>query len=132
MFTGLLWLVVTHHCALEDTVSYFLGAASTLNNSNSDEDHCPAHSNEDPASHSEGQLCGTSVFIEARNIKLKISLPTFTPAFFRALDSLPHALMANYDANLFSELRQSELIPAASQLANSLSLAPNAPPLDLV
>lgn len=133
---ALLWLVAMHHCAVEDLTSWIFGGKSAHVAASADTNgsplQCPSHSQNDSSSHKEGQPCGSiiqaSTKVEFRRVE-PILLPLSVAfALFLRVDFLAsNSLKAVPEADIKILDRPSVLL----QLAHSLSLAPNAPPVTL-
>jgi hypothetical protein len=126
----LLWFVATHHCVFEQLIlnyrhlpSYQVDIASS---------ECPSHSSSDPYSHNEGKSCGTFLQSNFSNELREATQETLTPIVDVLIVFLSNSL-ADVDLFHFSSavsFETSDLI-FLSQRANSLSIAPNAPPVTL-
>ncbi len=131
----LLWFVATYHCALEQLISKLDNQPFSHTHTSSDpssQTDCPSHSSEDPSSHSEGKSCGTillpSLSCQPQNSAQVAFVPTANSLLVLLSNSFGYR-----DPFLTCEAVMIESADAAalSQLAYSLSIAPNAPPVTL-
>lgn len=130
----LLWIVATYHCAFEQLISGHRHTptsqtATTLPDSSSRSD-CPSHTSGDPSSHSEGKACGPVLQSTSSNQSQDAAQVALVPIVGAILATLSSG-MSDSTPILSTVSFKNANSAGLSQRANSLSIAPNAPPVML-
>lgn len=132
----LLWFVATHHCAFERLISDLgerpFSQNSTPYSDSSSQSDCPSHPSGDSSSHSEGKTCSTLFQLSSSSQLLDATKATPVPLTSSLLAVLSNSL-GYLNPFLSGPTAPFDIADSAalSQCADSLSIAPNAPPITL-
>lgn len=130
----LVCFVALHHCVLEQIGSLYRSTKSAQDAASRDlpstPTSCPAHSGEDSTSHGQGHICGSTLQTLS---SVELPAPTFVlvPEAFELVALKINAVdfLTTSGNNRFQFDNESSYV--VTRFAQSLSIAPNAPPVTL-